>query len=97
MATSSLHLPRPVPPIGTDASGNRTESDSLVERWGLESPAAARYRYAARSRQRWLTEQRRLPSSGVYVRHARWCAIASQLVGQLYQVPLSGRSDSLNG
>ena len=68
MATSSLHLPRPVPPIGTDASGNRTESDSFVERWGLESPAAARYRYAARSRQRWLTEQRRLRPTRAVVR-----------------------------
>jgi fumarate hydratase class II len=36
MATSSLRLSGPTPPIGTDASGNRTESDSMGS---IEVPA----------------------------------------------------------
>jgi fumarate hydratase class II len=36
MATSSLHFPRPVPPIGTGESGTRTETDSLGS---IEVPA----------------------------------------------------------
>jgi fumarate hydratase class II len=36
MATSSLRLSRPVPPIGTDQSGTRTESDSMG---AIEVPA----------------------------------------------------------